>query len=237
MAPTDYTGIYATWDDDTDYWDFGTNGQYPVLKIDVNGNGTAGEVADLRAQRPLRFTQTSYAFAILNTASINDVVGIVRAVPEDANNELTYSMDTSAEFSITVEAETDNPSKVGQISVRAALSTNTYTLNVEVMEAGGGTATVEVRIKVEPPLDVGGDGLIEVSTLEQLNAIRYDLDGDGTPTVAGMAEYTTAFGTVTCMGGCTGYELMSNLDFATSRWGEGASGGDAVGGGWESIGE
>ena len=96
---------------------------------------------------------------------------------------------------------------------------------------------MEVRIKVEPPLDADEDGLIEVSTLEQLNAIRYDLDGDGTPTVAGMAEYTTAFGTVTCMGGCTGYELMSNLDFATSRWGEGASGGDAVDEGWESIGD
>ena len=110
LTPTGYVGIYQTWNDgpdgvasngdDTDYWDFGTNGQHPVLKLDVDGNGTVGEVADLLAQRPLRFTQTSYAFAILNTANINDVVSIVRAVPEDANNELTYSMGTSAEFSI-----------------------------------------------------------------------------------------------------------------------------------------
>ena len=245
LTPTGYMGIYTTWDDgsddtssadDTDYWDFGTNGQYPVLKLDVDGSGTAGEADDLLAQRPLRFRQTSYTFAILNTASINDVVGIVRAVPKDANNELTYSMGTSTEFSITVEAEMDNPSKVGQISVKTTLSTNTYTLNVDVMEAGGGTATVEVRIKVGPPLDTDEDGLIEVSTLEQLNAIRYDLDGDGTPTAAGMTEYTTAFEMGVCTG-CTGYELMNNLDFARSRWEEGASGGDKVTKGWEPIGD
>ena len=78
--------------------------------------------------------------------------------------------------------------------------------------------------------------LINITTLEQLNAIRYDLDGNGTPTVAGMAEYTTVFGVVTCMGGCTGYELRNDLDFAGSRWEEGASGGDAVVAGWEPIG-
>ena len=237
LTPTGYTGIYATWDDDTDYWDFGTNGQYPVLKIDVNGNGTAGEAADLRAQRPLRFRQTSYAFAIPNTASINDVVGIVRGL--DVNNELTYSMDPSAEFYISSEAETDNPSKVGQISVKAALSTNTYTLNVKVMEAGGGTATVEVRIKVEPPLDADEDGLIKVSTLEQLNAIRYDLDGDGTPTEAGMAEYTTAFGADRVPAGATtGYELMVNLDFndANSYASDTINTNWTTGSGWEPIG-
>ena len=188
LTPTGYMGIYGSWDDgpddttsadDTDYWDFGTNGQYPVLKIDVNGDGTSGEPDDLRTQRPLLFRQMSYAFTILNTASVNDVVDIVRAVAGDANNELTYSMGTSAEFSISSEDEADNPSRVGQISVKATLNTGIYTLQIQVMEAGGGTATVEVRIKVGSPLDADTNGLIEVSTLEQLNAIRYDLDGNG----------------------------------------------------------
>ena len=239
-----YTGIYETWDDglddttsadDTDYWDFGTNGQYPVLKIDVDGSGSV-DVADLRAQRLLRFRQTSYVFGILNTASINDVVGIVRAVTEDANNELTYSM-TSTEFSISSEDEAGNPFKVGQISVKGILSTKIYTLNVEVAEAGGRTATVEVRIKVGPHLDTDSNGLIEVSTLEQLNAIRYDLDGDGEVDFPTNEAAYTAFGIGICTEDCTGYELMSNLDFAGSRWAEGASGGDAVVGGWEPIGD
>ena len=235
-------GIYATWD--IDDWNFGTNGQYPVLKIDVNGDGTAGDATDLRTQRLLHFRQTSYAFAILNTASINDVVGIVRAVPEDANNGLTYSMGISTEFSITVEAETNNLSKVGQISVKGALSPNIYTLNVEVTEAGGGTATVEVRIKVGRLLDADTDGLIEVSTLEQLNAIRYDLDGNGEG-ITNEAAYSAAFGIGICTH-CIGYELINDLDFNDSnndgtandrsKWAEGSTASDRVIAGWEPIG-
>ena len=238
VAPTGSTDIYATWNSATD-WDFGTNLQYPVLKIDVDGDGTAGDATDLRAQRPLRFRQTSYDFAILNTASINDVVGIVRAVPEDENNELTYSMGTSTEFSISSEDETDNPSKVGQISVKAVLSTNTYTLNVEVMEASGGTATVEVRIKVDPSLDADGNDLIEVSTLEQLNAIRYDLNGDGeVDDATNEAAYSAAFGTMTCTD-CTGYELINDLDFevAGSYASSTINATWTTGSGWEPIGD
>ena len=62
--------------------------------------------------------------------------------------------------------------------------------------------------------------LINITTLTQLDAIRYDLDGDGTPsgTAAEQAAYRTAFGLTAldnniCIGGCSGYELMNNLDF------------------------
>ena len=58
QSPTGHTGIYATWDDlDIDGdgsidapWDFGTDSQYPALKIDFNGNGTA-TVAEFGPQR------------------------------------------------------------------------------------------------------------------------------------------------------------------------------------------
>ena len=61
--------------------------------------------------------------------------------------------------------------------------------------------------------------LIDVSTLEQLDAIRYDLDGDGVAdeTTDEMA-YNAAFGTVSCPDGCEGYELTANLDFSGSKW-------------------
>ena len=50
--PTDYTGIYARWNVDTDRlqagvytpddpWDFGTSGELPALKADRNGDGVA----------------------------------------------------------------------------------------------------------------------------------------------------------------------------------------------------
>ena len=67
--------------------------------------------------------------------------------------------------------------------------------------------------------DVDNDGLIEVSNLEQLNAIRYDLDGDGRPTGdPGIEEYADAFPTASdeavCNRNCQGYELARSLDFA-----------------------
>ena len=95
--------------------------------------------------------------------------------------------------------------------------------------------------------------LTNITNLEQLHAIRYDLDGDGTPTT-GHAAYRTAFGLTgtnnnTCAGGCVGYELMNNLDFEDANgdgtaddksiWAEGASGAGvsgAVAEGWEPIG-
>ncbi len=48
QTPTGYTGIYATWNVNIDGaagtddpWDFGTASEYPVLKVDFDGDGTA----------------------------------------------------------------------------------------------------------------------------------------------------------------------------------------------------
>ena len=41
QSPTGYSGIYETWDDEGDVWDFGTSTQYPALKADINGDGRA----------------------------------------------------------------------------------------------------------------------------------------------------------------------------------------------------
>ena len=61
--------------------------------------------------------------------------------------------------------------------------------------------------------DTDGDRLIEISSLEQLDAIRYDPDGDG---ISSDAAYGGAFpisaGEVVC-DDCNGYELIRSLDF------------------------
>ena len=70
--------------------------------------------------------------------------------------------------------------------------------------------------------DTDRDGLIEVRTLSQLDALRCDLDGDGRvvpehesiygaafPSAAGGTRYAPLF----CLAGCRGYELMVDLDF------------------------
>ena len=78
------------------------------------------------------------------------------------------------------------------------------------------------------------DGLIEVATFAQLNAIRYDLDGNGeADDSAHQSDYTSAFpNAASGMGcpqsGCTGYKLTTDLDFNDSAW--------TMGSGWEPIG-
>ena len=66
--------------------------------------------------------------------------------------------------------------------------------------------------------DTDGDKLIEISYLEQLAAIGYDPNGDGTADETTDAKaYSAAFpvgtGEVVCASGCTGYELAKSLDF------------------------
>ena len=88
--------------------------------------------------------------------------------------------------------------------------------------------------------DADDDGLIEVANLAQLNAIRWDLDGDGVTTDSGYgAAFPGAISGMGCPGsGCTGYELTANLDFDTNGNGR-ADAGDTYwngGEGWLPIG-
>ena len=123
------------------------------------------------------------------------------------------------------------------------------------------------NITVKFNYDSNGDGLIEVSKLSQLDAIRYDLNGDGaqgTVSDTDWAKYTAAFPHAmpgmgcpdtaadadTDPGPCAGYELTANLDFDTDDDGETYStsstgvitgdAGDAYyngGAGWKPIGD
>ena len=88
--------------------------------------------------------------------------------------------------------------------------------------------------------DTDGDGLIEIRNLDQLSAIRFDLDGDG---VSDDADYASAFPNAPAgMGcpaaGCAGYELAADLDFDTNGNGRADSGDTYWNGGigWVSMG-
>ena len=93
---------------------------------------------------------------------------------------------------------------------------------------GGAAARLRVAVsdaqRANTDYDTDENGLIEVSTLAQLDAMRWDLDGDGAPTTGDGGAYANAFpqravgmgcpavsGTPTC----TGYELTQDLDFDT----------------------
>ena len=65
--------------------------------------------------------------------------------------------------------------------------------------------------------DTDKDNLIDITTLAQLNGIRYDLDGNGRNTGDDALGYAAAFPGATksmgCPAACIGYELMNDLDF------------------------
>ena len=108
---------------------------------------------------------------------------------------------------------------------------------------GDGTATWEEFGNQHPvDYDSDDDGLIEISTLDQLNAIRWDPDGDGVATDSDASNYATAFpnpkpGMGCLTTGCSGYELSSDLNFDTD--GDGVADSDDAywndGAGWEPI--
>ena len=62
------------------------------------------------------------------------------------------------------------------------------------VEVNGATAVSDADFTVRTPRPNNDLSLINITTLEQLDAMRYDLDGDGLPTSAGQTDYDAAFG-------------------------------------------
>ena len=70
--------------------------------------------------------------------------------------------------------------------------------------------------------DRDDDGLIDIRSLAQLDAVRYDLDGDGDGLPTHRVAYPNyergAAGRMGCpQGACTGYEVLADLDFDTNE--------------------
>ena len=162
-------------------------------------------------------------------------------------NFSTVTWDTAQ--TVTVTAVADHT----RVANGAATVTHTVAGNYPV--TAGPDVQVQVR-NTTGDYDADADGLIEIATLAQLNAMRWDLDGDGTASSGDETTYAAAFpnprgGTVcpTTITGvaCTGYELAADLDFDTNGNGRTwtTSGGtltgdgdeyDNSGMGWEPIG-
>ena len=107
----------------------------------------------------------------------------------------------------------------------------TYTVRVTATLAGGMDSTPSDEVMGTPQgidYDGDGDGLIDIETLAQLHAIRWDLNGDGAIDASASTSDTTAYNAafpnrdttsnirMGCPSGtCTGYELLNNLNFDT----------------------
>ncbi len=234
MTPTAYgsgSDIYANWNldldgdtnSDDDPWDFGTASEYPALKADWDGNSaTAAEFGSQARTAPIFADGTSTTVAVVESAPANqDIPGSPAARGPAAGDTLTYALSGTDAGHFDIDAGS------GQLKTRGALERavkTSYSVVVTATYGSGASDSITVTINVAVDYDTDSDGLIEVSSLDQLDAIRRDLDGDGGST---YASYARAFLDMAVGMGCPdtdsdadtsnclGYELMRNLDFDT----------------------
>ena len=235
QTPTGYTGIYTTWNQNLDGqtgnddpWYFGATDQYPVLKY-------AG--LDTTAQFALQ-------------------PGIPTGVAVTSNGDTLYvgwrAASRATGYTVQWKSGMQSYDAARQATTTATrykipLTTGTtYTVRVLATKTGArdGSSVEVIGATGLTNYDTDGDGLIAITTLAQLNAIRHDLNGNGDAT---HADYDAAFpgrdtsssARMGCLSGCTGYELLNDLDFDENNDGSITSA-DATywnsGTGWEPIG-
>ena len=133
---------------------------------------------------------------------------------------------------IQLSASSDSPGVAGAVIVGDRLrldphEAGTAVVTVVAVDPHEASASVSFDLTVvarQPTdYDLDDDGLIEVSNLFQLNAIRWDLDGNGradhpdSDNFYALA-YPSAVRNMGCPDGdCLGYELMADLDFDTDQ--------------------
>ena len=224
QGPTSAIGIYAQWS--TANWDFGTSNQYPVLKY-AKGDGNNPACSDqagtdlpvcgsllpsvLRGLSELRLvkgnlspsfivTRQNYVGTVVNSTStiqfkptaIYPNAKIFISADERAGSEEIDSGATSDEIML-------KPSSTTKIIIGVkyeGIVQAEYTLYLDYYYFNG-------------DVDMDDNGLIEINSLEKLNAMRYQLDGTGYRD--SEEAHKIAIG---CPGNkCKGYELKENLDF------------------------
>ena len=113
--------------------------------------------------------------------------------------------------------------RAGGLMFRVGLASLIAALALAAAMAGAGNGGGDNRLYAQTTVDYDDDddGLIDIRTLAQLDAIRHNLNGQGD---SGAAAYSAAFpnrdttsgGRMGCpSGSCSGYELRANLDFDT----------------------
>ena len=265
QSPTDYTGIYVTWDVDVDDgltigvddatmpgdataddpWHFGTGIQYPALRVDFNGDGSATweEFGSQARFAPLRISGISLLSAQVGATITITGTGFSTVPGNQTDNAVTFLGGAGDADDVSATDVTATSTSLTVVVPAGAVSGP-----IQVV-ALGSTVVSDAFVVLVPPSD-GGDGLIDITTLAQLDAMRYDLDGDGRPSASGAAVWEAAFsasvladgdeGTRDDSSGFEGYELRANLDFAGTQWEDPTGGtfsGTRVTGGWAPIGD
>ena len=148
--------------------------------------------------------------------------------------------DTLTWAAVSSSPEVATVSVSGSTVTVTPLAVGETTVTVTVTDAGGsgGTAAQSFRVTV-PQEDVGvdydadDDGLIEIATLAQLDAVRHDLDGDGVPAGSGAPP---AAGTGAASGAAAGSGAAGSGTAAAGTAAAAGSGTTAAGSGTAAAG-
>ena len=234
---SDASGAYYRWDSDD--WHFGNVDQYPILKYTTSTENM------LDSFRPYGLTSLTIAEVVTRSPNFDTTKLYYRVGVElDAGIKRLHLTPNAVDEDATIRIVSDNgfdetvASGTGSSAI-VLHSTDTTVITVEV----SGARRVRYRFEVDyfssglDDIDTDKDGLIDILTLEDLDAIRNALDGR-------YLRYQNADGVLIesakgCpISGCTGYELLRNLDFnnpahyragrVNTAWTSGA--------GWQPIG-
>ena len=213
-------------------------------------NGTGSNVGGLVGMRSARTITNSYWDVTTSTqADDGDAATGEGKTTSDLATPQAYGSGSAiyANWNLDLDSDSnaDDPWDFGTASEYPALKADFNRDSVKSAVDGDFGRQPRAAPVVTVDYDTDGDNLIEVSTLAQLNAIRYDLDGNGDST---HATYTGAFPNAAsgmgCAATCLGYELTTDLDFNTDT-GSDSSGAAVIdsdddyynsGAGWASIG-
>ena len=217
QSPTSATGIYANWDSldvdgdgtaDEHPWTFGASDQYPVLKY--AGMDTTAQFATQFAPQGVMVTAFEDSLVVRWTA-VQNATGY--KVQWKSDGQSYNTTDRQA----TVSSGSDTTYAIAMLT-----NGTSYTVRVIATRAGGDSVPSDEVMGV-PGIryDSDGNGLIEIGTLAQLHAMRWDLDGDGAVADSDTMNYNAAFSNAASSTGCPptgciGYELAANLTFPAS---------------------
>ena len=228
----------------------------------------------------------TFTIAVSEPPGITVAPTSVAAEEGGANGTYTVVLASQPAGAVTVTATSDNPAlevdndatkRVRELTFSRALWNRAQTVTVTAADdpdavaewatirhtATGVVVGANVRATAQDDeaagktnYDADADGLIEISELSQLDAVRHDLDGDGVPASSASTTYAATFANAAAsmgcpdgpdndqLGECRGYELVANVDFDTDD--DGATHVDGVGDpdddyynggqGWDPIG-
>ena len=249
-TPTAATGIYANWDNlDVDGdggagenpWHFG--GVYDLPVLDYGGLATSTQVA---AQPSVAVSLIASPRSVSVTEGATSTYTVALSVMARETVTVTASSDHSA-----VEVDTDagtsglqstltftpqnwnTPQTVTVRGVVDADAVDEFATVANAADATYGAANVIVGVldaqaKTGTDYDVDNDRLIDIDTVTKLNALRWDLNGDGMPASSSSSSYANVFGSPAAnmgcpdgpdndaLGECVGYELTADLNFDTN---------------------